>query len=391
LLNARPEPRGTEIALIKGMNDSLEMNYLLMTGGVQMTKEYKWGCPYGCHRVIEPQGVLPQAAWKIDNSPEIRRNEILIDVETLNVDAASFKQMVSQCDPDADDAKKEEQVASRIMEIVGERGKMHNPVTGSGGMLLGRIREFGPEVEGKDGAKSGDRICTLVSLSLTPLNITRIKKVHLDKDQVDVEGTAALFETGVFSVLPDDMEDKLALAVLDVAGAPIQTDRLVQAGDTVFILGAGGKSGLMCASVAAKKAGPMGKVIGLAHSNRSAARLKDLGVCDTVLQGDARDAMAIRKLLLEANDGKQADVTINCVSIPGTEMASILCTRDGGKVYFFSMATSFTAAALGAEGVGADVDLIIGNGYAKGHAEYALDLVRSDNKLRSILEEMFLE
>lgn len=84
-------------------------------------------------------------------------------------------------------------------------------------------------------------------------------------------------------------------------------------------------------------------------------------------------------------------MTINCVSIPGTEMASILCTREGGKIYFFSMATSFTAAALGAEGVGADIELIIGNGYAKGHAEYALDLVRNDSKLRSILEEMFVK
>lgn len=356
-----------------------------------MTKKYQWGCPYGCHRVIEPEGGLPQGAWKIDNSPEIRENETLIDVATLNIDAASFKQILSQCDPDADDATKEEQVASRIMDIVSQRGKMHNPVTGSGGMLLGKIREFGPKVEGRDGAEVGDRICTLVSLSLTPLNITRIKKVHLDKDQVDVDGTAVLFETGVFSVLPGDMDEKLALAVLDVAGAPIQTDRLVKPGDTVFILGAGGKSGLMCASVAAKNAERMGKVIGLAHSDRSAARLKQLGACDIVLQGDARKAMAMRKQLLEANDGKPADVTINCVSIPGTEMASILCTRDGGKIYFFSMATSFTAAALGAEGVGADIELIIGNGYAKGHAEYALDLVRNDNKLRSILEGMFLQ
>jgi L-erythro-3,5-diaminohexanoate dehydrogenase len=341
--------------------------------------------------VIEPEGVLPQAAWKIDNTPEIRDNEILIEVETLNVDAASFKQIVSSAPEGADDAQKEAHVAATVLDIVGKRGKMHNPVTGSGGMLLGRIKEFGPKVEGKNGATVGDRICTLVSLSLTPLQISKIKKVHLDKDQVDVEGTAVLFESGVFAVLPDDMGDKLALAVLDVAGAPIQTDRLVQPGDTVFILGAGGKSGLMCAAVAAKKVGPEGKVIGLAHSDRSAARLRELGVCDIVLQGDARNAMSVMNRLLEANDGKKADVTINCVSIPGTEMASILSAREGGIVYFFSMATSFTAAALGAEGVGADVQLIIGNGYAKGHADYSLDLVRNDDKLRSILEEMFLK
>jgi len=356
-----------------------------------MKKEYKPGCPYGTHRVLEPKGVLPQAAWKIDNSPEIRDNEILIDVETLNIDAASFKQLLSGCTEDMDDGAKEEYVASQVMEIVNERGKMHNPVTGSGGMLLGRIAEFGPKVEGKEGAQVGDRICTLVSLSLTPLKINRVKKVYLDKDQVDVEGTAVLFETGVFSVIPEDLGDKLSLAVLDVAGAPIQTDRLVSPGDTVFVLGAGGKSGIMCCSVARKKVGPDGKVIGLAHSDKSRNRLERLGACDVVLQGDAKDAISTMNKLLEANDGKKADITINCVNIPGTEMSSILSTKDRGKVYFFSMATSFTAAALGAEGVGADVDLIIGNGYAKGHAQYALQLVREDQKLREILEEMFEE
>ncbi len=354
-----------------------------------VAKEYRPGCPYGTHRVIEPEGVLPQAAWKVDNLPEIYDNEILIDVGTLNIDAASFKQIVSGCKPDMSEQEKEDYVASVVMDIVGKRGKMHNPVTGSGGMLLGRIKEFGPKVEGKDGLKVGDRICTLVSLSLTPLKIHKVKKVHLDKDQVDVEATAVIFETGVFSVIPSDLGDKLSLAVLDVAGAPIQTDRLVKPGDTVFILGAGGKSGLLCASVAKKKAGPTGKVIGLAHSNRSRERLERLGVCDIVLQGDARDAISTMKKVMGSNGGKKADLAINCVNIPGTEMASILSTREGGKVYFFSMATSFTAAALGAEGVGADVELIIGNGYARDHAKYSLDLVRNDETVRRILEEMF--
>ncbi len=50
------------------------------------------------------------------------------------------------------------------------------------------------------------------------------------------------------------------------------------------------------------------------------------------------------------------------------------------------MATSFTAAALGAEGVGKDVRLTIGNGYARGHARLALDLVRETPALRKLFE-----
>ncbi len=348
----------------------------------------KPGCPYGVHRVIEPEWVLPQAAWKVDNSPVIWDNEILIDVSTLNIDAASFKQIVSTAKPGATPGEVKEHVAETVLDIVSRRGKMHNPVTGSGGMLLGRVKEFGPKAP-RRGAKEGDFVATLVSLSLTPLKVDKIKEVHLDKDQVDIEGTAVLFKSGPFAVIPPDFRKTLALAVLDVAGAPAQVARLVGKGDTVVVLGAGGKSGLISLAVAREKVGPDGKVIAVAHSEASTERAKRLGVSDIVLSADARDATGTMMAVLKANGGKKADITINCVSVPGTEMASILCTRDRGKVYFFSMATSFTAAALGAEGVGADVELIIGNGYAENHAEIALDLLRRNKALRAILEEMF--
>ena len=88
--------------------------------------------------------------------------------------------------------------------------------------------------------------------------------------------------------------------------------------------------------------------------------------------------------------GKMADVVINCVNIPHTEMGSILSARDGGRIYFFSMATSFTAAALGAEGAGKDVEMIVGNGYAKGHAEHALNLLRESDTLRRLFEMRYV-
>ena len=95
------------------------------------------------------------------------------------------------------------------------------------------------------------------------------------------------------------------------------------------------------------------------------------------------------QLLLEVTNGELFDVVINCVSIENTEMASILCTKDRGTVYFFSMATSFTKAALGAEGVGKDVTMIMGNGYAKGHAEITLQVLREHEGIRKLFEEMY--
>ena len=94
--------------------------------------------------------------------------------------------------------------------------------------------------------------------------------------------------------------------------------------------------------------------------------------------------------VLEANDGKEVDIMINCVNIENTEMTSILPVRDGGIVYFFSMATSFTKAALGAEGVGKDVNMIIGNGYTKDHAAITLEELRESKELREIFEKQYV-
>ncbi|MFA6926187.1 MAG: L-erythro-3,5-diaminohexanoate dehydrogenase, partial [Bacteroidales bacterium] len=263
------------------------------------------------------------------------------------------------------------------------------PVTGSGGMLLGVVEKIGDALAGKTDLKVGDKIATLVSLSLTPLRIDKIKDIRPDIDQVDIDGKAILFESGIYAKIPDDMPETLALSTLDVAGAPAQTAKLVKPGDTVLIIGAGGKSGMLCSYEARKRAGVTGKVIGLCHSERSTKRMVDLGFCDHVFSADATQPVAVLEKIEELTNGQLCDITINNVNIPDTEMTSILCTKDTGLVYFFSMATSFTKAALGAEGVGSDVTMIVGNGYTRGHAEITLQLLRESEKLRKIFTELY--
>lgn len=342
------------------------------------------GSKFGIHRSLQPVGILPQGAWKIDNDECIYDNEILIDVSVLNIDAASFTQIKKAANHD------EEKIKETIMGIVEARGKHHNPETGSGGMLIGTVAKIGQALQGKTDLQAGDRIATLVSLSLTPLKIKKIKALHLNRDQVEIDGSAILFESGVYAKLPSDMPETLALAVLDVAGAPAQTARLVKPGDTVAIIGGGGKSGILCMYEARKRAGVTGTIIGIGSGETSCRRMRETGWADHVLQVNATDALAVMEAVSEATGGRMADITINCVNIPGTEMSSILATRDFGTVYFFSMATSFTAAALGAEGVGKDVGMIIGNGYTYRHAEIALSLLRESPVLRQLFEKLYI-
>ncbi|OFZ20172.1 MAG: L-erythro-3,5-diaminohexanoate dehydrogenase [Bdellovibrionales bacterium GWB1_55_8] len=338
--------------------------------------------PLGIQRVLEPKGVLPQQAEKLDPALPIAEDELLIEVESLNIDSASFHQISKACDGDV--AKME----AHILALVGRRGKHHNPVTGSGGMLLGRVTQIGPNFPvGTKPVQVGDRIATLVSLSLTPLHIRKIRSIHPKIDRVDIDGYAVLFASGIFARLPADMPETVALAVLDVAGAPAQTRKLVQPGNTVAVVGGGGKSGLLCLYEAKRKTGV--KTVAIDYSQAALDRLSDLPFVDEIIQADARNGVEVMEKVWAATKGQMADVVINVANIPETEMSCILSCKQKGIVYFFSMATSFTRAALGAEGIGSDVDLRIGNGYTEGHADLALELLRESPELRRIFTEQY--
>lgn len=344
----------------------------------------KKGCKYGTHRSIEPKNILPQPAIKISNDmSEIYDNEILINVTALNVDSASFTQIKNEVG--GDKAK----IAERIKAIVAESGKMKNPVTGSGGVLIGTVEKIGEALENTIDLKVGDKIVTLVSLSLTPLRIDEIHSVDSDIDRVNISGKAILFESGIYAKIPSDLSENVSMAAMDVCGAPAQVAKLVRPGQSVLIFGAGGKSGILCCYEARKRVGPTGRIIAIEKSPTNIERLKKLGFCHEVLDLNAKDPVEVLNAALAANDGKEYDVAINCLNIPDCEMSCVLPVRDEGVVYFFSMATSFTQAALGAEGVGKDVVMIVGNGYTKGHAEITFGILRECPALLKMFEEVY--
>jgi L-erythro-3,5-diaminohexanoate dehydrogenase len=341
------------------------------------------GSAVGLHRVLEPLGSLPQAAWRLDATPELWPDEVRLRVERLNLDAASFRQLGDSHagDPAA--------VRAEVLDIVRTRGKMHNPVTGSGGMLVGIVDEVGPD--SPLGLVAGQRVATLVSLTLTPLVLTDdLAGWDGTGEQVPADGHAILFGRSIAAPLPADMSTPLALAVLDVCGAPALTARVVATyrAPRVLVIGAGGKSGSL--SLAAARRAGAGSVVGVVPSEDEAAAVRESGLADEVAVVDARDAVA-----LSAAVGRSADVSIVCVDVGGVEGGAILATNPGGTVVFFSMATSFSAAALGAEGLAADLTMLIGNGFVPGHAATALELVRTDPGVRRLfgrrLQELDLD
>ena len=348
------------------------------------------GDPVGLHRVLDPAGVLPQAATRLDTRRELWPDETRVRVERLNLDAASFRQLERAYDGDGD------RVRAAVLAIVAERGKMQNPETGSGGMLVGTVEEVGPE--SPLGLQVGDRVATLVSLTLTPLVIEDgLAGWDGRSEQVPADGYAILFGRSIAARLPEDLAPELALSVMDVCGAPALTARIVEQyastgsttegptteGPTVVVIGGAGKSGSL--ALAAARAAGASSTVGVVPHRAEAELLESAGIADAVVVADARDPVALKDAVEKAAPGR-ADVTVVCVDVPGCEGGAVLSTRDGGTIIFFSMATSFSAAALGAEGLAADVTMLVGNGYVPGHADYALSLLRSEPGVRSLFE-----
>jgi L-erythro-3,5-diaminohexanoate dehydrogenase len=107
-----------------------------------------------------------------------------------------------------------------------------------------------------------------------------------------------------------------------------------------------------------------------------AAALVEVDVTDTVATAGA---LAERRL-------PPGDLTLLCTTVPGAEGTAIVATADRGTIVFFSTATSFAAAALGADAAGSHARLVIPNGLTEDRGEYAFDLLRRHPELRRVFE-----
>jgi L-erythro-3,5-diaminohexanoate dehydrogenase len=337
---------------------------------------------FGTHRVIEPQGLLPQAADMLDNTVDIWANEILIDVIALQPTASAFQTLKAKCGSDTNRIKEE------ILRIVESKGKFQDPVTKSGGMLIGRIKEIGDALIDKVEVKKGDLVATLVSLSLTPLKLHEVTEINLDTEQVFCKADAVLFESGIFTKIPDDLGEKLSLAIMDIAGAPAQVAMNARPGDIVVVLGAG-KAGLLCLAEAKKRVAPHGIVVCLECVKSQCEMVEELGLADIVIQTDGQKPLDTYNKYIAKMDNRLADFAVNTVNVANTELSSILVTKDTGKVFFFSMSTDFVKASLGAEGAKKYVMMIMGSGYYPGHDQIAFNTVRENPLLHEYLVDRY--
>jgi L-erythro-3,5-diaminohexanoate dehydrogenase len=326
----------------------------------------------GTARVLEPRGALPQAALRLDTALALQPYEVELAVDMLAIDSTSFRQLVESNERDPSS------VGEAILRIVEDRGKMHNPVTGSGGILTGTVATVGGSYPDPPGI--GARVIALASLTLTPLRLEAVGDVDPASPHVPVTGTAFLPWTAPLAPYPEDLELDAALAALDVCNAASQTRELIDDCTRVLLVLGGGHGGLLALAAGRDCLGPRGRLVLIDSDERICRRAEDLGLCDIAVCVDLRDAVGALSSLEQAGIPR-ADLTVVVVNASDCEAAALLLTQSRGTVLFFSMATSFTKAALGSEGMASSAQMLIGAGYVPDRGTYALELLRRNAQL----------
>ena len=324
---------------------------------------------FGLERSIEPRHALAHQAWKIDNTMTLRSDEVLIDVKIININLASFNEILDETGEDR------ALLCQRVLEIVRERGKLHNPVTNSGGMLYGTVVELGPSYPNIYHIRPKDEIISLSSLTVTPLHITQILRIDYESAQLEVEGQAILYANSPVVKKPPDLPLRAVIAAMDEAGAPTRSYQIVQPGQDVLILGASGRIGLMCGYAAKDKMGSSGRLVGIVRDQESRIQMEQCSVFDEVLELDATNLSAFCGTP-HAEIIQRFDVVINCINTADTEAASLLAVKNHGTIYFATICCDYKFVALTAESIGKEIQVIPYTGFLEGHADYTLGLMR---------------
>lgn len=313
-------------------------------------------------------------------------NEMLVDVQIINVNATSFSQIYNSVNGNLDDIKK------RVLEIIQSRGKLQNPITGTGGILYGRVKKIGKDYPNPFYLTPGDFVITLASLSLTPLRIDDIEDIDIFSGQLTVRGKAIVFDHMPLIKVGTNVQSekyslKILISAMDEAGAPRQSWKLVHPHDKVLIIGANGKLGLLCAYAARKKMGGTGGIVGVVKTLKSKKILENTAVFDEVYCCDVLNTVETIDYLSTKITGL-FDLTINCMTISGSEMLSLVLTRSNGTIFFASLANSHNKTALTSESMGKDLNIIGYTGFVEGHATFTIQLLKNHPDLVLLLEQL---
>ena len=330
------------------------------------------GSFYGAQRVIEPKEVLPVSAWRIDNSRELQPDELRISVNRIHIESAGFRQIC------VESGNEERRIRERILDTVSKRGKLHNPITDTGGLVFGTIEEVGEAYAAAFEAKPGMEVICNASLAAIPLHLEEIGSVHFGLSQIEARGYAIIHESLPLIPKPSDVPVSLLLYALDASGTLLSVHRSARGCDRCLVVGNSLLANLLYGLAIRKAAGPGADIVCLIDNNT------DLGAKNSRLRLLLEETFSsvhyvniVKPVECLTNlDIGLFDLSVNCADMSGAETINILSTRNGGMVYFANMINNYNIALYITEVIRRHIHIRCAEGYDPDYAAFDIDLLR---------------
>lgn len=343
--------------------------------------------PCGNQR-CEQKGQLPFHAWRLNNELPIRDNEILIELSKIHLENGNFNQIFNECD--GDDEKMKEQ----IMTIVDLRHKLHNPYTGTGGIVCGRIKEIGQNCHLTD-IEIGDEVLVPISATLIPTHIDRVKSIDIICGHIDVEGYAILYDGCNLVKYVDNISWDTMMCCFEESASIHRNIELARDKENVLIIGSNPLILALYSMAVGDSIKPNGTVVAVLFNDFLSDAYEGTGqkrnkiaysIFDEVYRTNGKTEVEIVDEITQ--DGARLfDLVINCSDQTGAEAISVFSTKPGGTIFFSNLTNNYAIALFLQEGISRPMTLECAAGYVEGYEKIMIDFLRKHKAELRTLEK----
>lgn len=328
---------------------------------------------YGTNRVLEPQHVLPTSAWRLDNSRNISPAEIRVDIKRIHIEGTSFKQICLEANDN------DQRIKQKIMDIVIRRGKLHNPVTDTGGLFYGVVSEIGAEYENRKGFAPGDEVVCNASLASVPIYIDKILSIDRAYCQIEIEGYAVLYNEVPLVRKPEGVPINLLLFAFDESGTLYRISNTAVGKRKFLVVGNNLLSNLIFGYAIRKVAREDAEVVCLLDKKTDAVlrgKSIDQLIEEVFTEVHYVDILKPMECLADLSADSLFDLSINCADIPGAETINILATKSGGTVVFANLINNYNIALYITEAISRQLDIRCADGYLEAYDQFDIEIVK---------------
>ncbi len=327
---------------------------------------------YGTVRVLEPKFVVPTSAWRLDNSRSIRPDEIRVAIERIHLEGTSFKQICTES------SNNTEKIKQTIIDIVIRRGKLHNPVTDTGGVLYGVVEAIGDDYDNRYGLSIGDKVICNASITSFPMHLEDVGEIDWVYSQIEAKGYAILHSDISMIKVGDDFPVKEMLFALDESGTLYKLGKLLDDKSRFLIVGNSILSNILYGYVIRRSLGENCEIT-CVLDKRTGINIEGEGVSRLV--GDIFDQVHLLDILRPMECIRQLgesyyDLSVNCAEIPGAETVNILATREGGTVLFANLINNLNIALYITESISKSLNVLGAEGFTKGYDTFDLEMIK---------------